>query len=133
MGKTWWSININWIKSIIMTVVQGQPNKWCTTWWFCIHTLIVCIKIWSSWVYGLTGQHTDSDIKYVTCKQQQVKGLFSCLRWRVSKNNKIHALTFLAHLSTKCSWWAIVVSGCPSLSVVRRPSCVVRQHLMFTL
>jgi len=28
----------------------------------------------------------------------------------------------LAHLSTKCSWWAIVVSGCPSSSVVRRPS-----------
>ena len=26
---------------------------------------------------------------------------------------------FLAHLSTKCSWWAIVVSQCPS-SVVRR-------------
>ena len=34
----------------------------------------------------------------------------------------------LAHLSTKCSWWAIVVSGCPSSVVVRRrPSCVVRR------
>ena len=31
---------------------------------------------------------------------------------------------FLAHLSTKCSWWAIVVSQCPSC-VVRRPSCGV--------
>ena len=29
---------------------------------------------------------------------------------------------FLAHLSTKCSWWAIVVSGCPSSVVVRRVS-----------
>jgi len=34
-------------------------------------------------------------------------------------------IQFLAHLITKCSWWAIVVSGCPS--------CVVRQQLMFTL
>jgi len=34
---------------------------------------------------------------------------------------------FLAHLSTKCSWWAIVVSGCPSCVVVRRVSCVVRR------
>jgi len=32
---------------------------------------------------------------------------------------------FLAHLSTKCSWWAIVVSGCPSSVVVRQPSSVV--------
>ena len=32
--------------------------------------------------------------------------------------------TFLAHLSTKCSWWAIVISQCPS-SVVRCVSCVV--------
>jgi len=31
----------------------------------------------------------------------------------------------LAHLSTKCSWWAIVVSSCPSSVVVRRASCVV--------
>ena len=31
-----------------------------------------------------------------------------------------------AHLSTKCSWWAIVVSQFPS-SVVRRPSCVVHR------
>jgi len=28
---------------------------------------------------------------------------------------------FLAHLSTKCSWWAIVVSGCLSSVVCRRP------------
>ena len=33
----------------------------------------------------------------------------------------------LAHLSTKCSWWAIVVSGCPSSVVVRRASSVVRR------
>ena len=31
---------------------------------------------------------------------------------------------FLAHLSTKCSWWAIVVSGCPSSCVVCRASPV---------
>jgi len=42
-------------------------------------------------------------------------------------------ILLLAHLSTKCSWWAIVVSGCPSSVVVRRASSVVRQHLMFTL
>ena len=34
-------------------------------------------------------------------------------------------LCFLAYLSTKCSWWAIVSSQCPSS--VRRPSCVVRR------
>ena len=33
----------------------------------------------------------------------------------------------LTHLSTKWSWWAIVVSGCRCLS------SIVRQHLMFTL
>ena len=32
--------------------------------------------------------------------------------------------SLLTHLSTKCSWWAIVISQCPS-SVVRRPSFVV--------
>ena len=37
------------------------------------------------------------------------------------------AVLFLAHLSTKCSWWAIVVSGCPSSVVVRRATCVVRR------
>jgi len=36
-------------------------------------------------------------------------------------------LLFLAHLSTKCSWWAIVTGLCPSSVVVRRPSCVVRR------
>ena len=39
--------------------------------------------------------------------------------------------SFLAHLSTKCSWWAIVVSGCPSSVVVRRPSSVVRRASTF--
>jgi len=34
---------------------------------------------------------------------------------------------FLAHLSTKCSWWAIVTGLCPSSVVVHRPSCVVRR------
>jgi len=34
---------------------------------------------------------------------------------------------FLAHLSTKCSGWAIVIGLCPSSVVVRRPSCVVRR------
>ena len=33
-------------------------------------------------------------------------------------------ITFLAHLSTKCSGWAIVTGLCPSSVVVRRPSCV---------
>ena len=32
--------------------------------------------------------------------------------------------TLLAHLSMKCSWWAIVVSGCPSSSVVCHVSSV---------
>jgi len=35
--------------------------------------------------------------------------------------------SFLAHLSTKCSWWAIVTRLCPLCVVVRRPSCVVRK------
>ena len=34
---------------------------------------------------------------------------------------------FLAHLSTKCSGWAIVIGLCPSSVVVRRPSSVVRR------
>jgi len=34
---------------------------------------------------------------------------------------------FLAHLSTKCSVWAILIGLCPSSVVVRRPSCVVRR------
>jgi len=34
---------------------------------------------------------------------------------------------FLAHLSTKCSGWAIVIGLCPSSVVVRRASCVVRR------
>ena len=38
-----------------------------------------------------------------------------------------NASLFLAHLSTNCSWWAIVVSGCPSSVVVRRASSVVRR------
>jgi len=34
-------------------------------------------------------------------------------------SNTLFCMLFLDHLSTKCSWWAIVVSG---LSVVRRAS-----------
>ena len=36
----------------------------------------------------------------------------------------INRFLFFAHLSTKCSWWAIVTGLCPSSIVVRRPSCV---------
>jgi len=36
-------------------------------------------------------------------------------------------LSFLAHLSTKCSGWAIVTSLCPSSVVVRRAASVVRR------
>ena len=59
-------------------------------------------------------------------------------RDRCPFNTTIHCLSvysrlsgftsgLLAHLSTKCSWWAFVVSQCPS-SVVRRPSSVVRRQ-----
>jgi len=61
-------------------------------------------------------------------------------RCQLSKQYEIYSISisrhlkaFLAHLSTKCSWWAIVVSGCPSCVVVRLASSVVCQHLMFTL
>jgi len=37
------------------------------------------------------------------------------------------SIRFLAHLSTKCSGWAIVTGLCPSSVIVRRPSCVVRK------
>jgi len=37
----------------------------------------------------------------------------------------------LAHLSTKCSWWAVVVSGCPSSVVVCRASSVVHRPSKF--
>ena len=43
---------------------------------------------------------------------------------RVYISSKICKSSFLAHLSTKCSWSAIVISQCLS-SVVRRVSCVV--------
>ena len=43
------------------------------------------------------------------------------------KSNILEFLfVLLAHLSTKCSGWAIVTGLCPS-SVVRRPSSVVRR------
>jgi len=44
---------------------------------------------------------------------------------------KLAVSVFLAHLSTKCSWWAIVVSGCPSSVVVRRATCVVLRPSTF--
>ena len=44
----------------------------------------------------------------------------------VTKKVNIKQHDVLAHLSTKCSGWAIVTGLCPS-SVVRRPSCVVRK------
>jgi len=40
-----------------------------------------------------------------------------------AQNNLKYFHAFLAHLSTKCSWWAIVTGLCLSC-VVRRPSCV---------
>jgi len=45
---------------------------------------------------------------------------------RLSKQTKYCeiSLVFLAHLSTKCSGWAIVTGLCPSTVVVRRASCV---------
>jgi len=43
------------------------------------------------------------------------------------QQKRVRPITFLAHLSTKCSWWAIVTGLCPSCVVVRCPSCVVRR------
>jgi len=40
---------------------------------------------------------------------------------------------FLAHLSTKCSWWAIVTGLCPSSVVVRRASPVVRKRFYLNI
>ena len=45
---------------------------------------------------------------------------FSCLQESILS-------VFLAHLSTKCSGWAIVIGLCPSSVVVRRASSVVRR------
>ena len=50
--------------------------------------------------------------------------------FRISDNFSSEAtepnlLKFLAHLSTKCSWWAIVVSQCHTLSVVRRAASTI--------
>ena len=36
-------------------------------------------------------------------------------------------LRFLAHLSMKCAWWAIVVSQCPS-SIMGHAACVIRRE-----
>ena len=44
----------------------------------------------------------------------------------MSKTQKVFAC-FLAHLSTKCSGWAIVIGLCPLSSIVRRASSVVRK------
>ena len=47
--------------------------------------------------------------------------------WSIQWLIFLFLVLLLAHLSTKCSWWAIVISQCPS-SVVRRASCVVRRQ-----
>ena len=55
---------------------------------------------------------------------------FRSLSWELLFWNVYRIL--LAHLSTKCSWWAIVVNGCPLSVVVCRPSsCVVRRRSTF--
>jgi len=41
--------------------------------------------------------------------------------------SSVSSVIFLVYLSTKCSLWAIVVSGCPSSVVRRRASCDVRR------
>ena len=50
-----------------------------------------------------------------------VYSCYSCVRLRRG--------LFLAHLSTKCSWWAIVISLCP-LSVVRALSTFCFKRLL---
>jgi len=49
------------------------------------------------------------------------------LLWPAFVRRRASSVNFLAHLSTKCSGWAIVTGLCPSSCVVRRASCGVRQ------
>ena len=51
--------------------------------------------------------------KYIFFRSLKVKWYF-CLHLYVRGLFIIIFFLFLAHLSTKCSWWAIVISLCPS-------------------
>ena len=62
----------------------------------------------------------------MTSQNEEVRLTFNSL---CDKIKHVFASLFLAHLSTKCSWWAIVVSGCPSSVVV----CSVSTFDVYTL
>jgi len=104
---------------------SGHLTQWCWARDCCVN-LAVCglvpsyCRIPSSWgkLFCMDSTTTSASTLHTLarlhCDETQVA--FCCYM-------------FLAHLSTKCSWWAIVVSG---LSVVRRrPSCVVRRASTF--
>ena len=84
-----------------------KSNNIVSRYWMCVKTLI------STFTYP----HVHLFIESFTSQTSVVP----------EKRAKQVPTAFLAHLSTKCSGWAIVIGLCPSSVVVRRPSCVVRR------
>ena len=98
--------------AVILTLVSASTNNWPIDWLFV----------------------GPSKLRFCTTKGGKLHNIIThnIIFNQITKCFLYHwqrALAFLAHLSTKCSWWAIVVSG---LSVVRRrPSSVVRRASTF--
>ena len=71
-----------------------------------------------------------NNLLFILC--QFTSNLFLFCRMLILFSDSCLPLPFLAHLSTKCSGWAIVIGLCPSC-VIRRPSCVVRKHFYLNI
>jgi len=110
----------NWSKSILKSFLQqfGEltkinvigDNKICL--WINLFKQALCASSVSQCKFILR----------VICRKHAPKRTNLCVRENPGKCAFQINILFLAHLSTKCSWWAIVVSGCPSFVVVRRAS-----------
>ena len=86
---------------------------------WCIQILIVNTRDETIWRYIDTVSIRRLTIRIVAPRDISRYDLDIC-------NQGKSRCLFLAHLSTKCSWWAIVTGLCPSSVVVRRASSVVR-------
>jgi len=85
-----------------------------------LHNSQIVCEVWPPRCY------VGDDGVSITNRFYRLLGIFLlfhyCVRQFLIFFSAASASLFLAHLSTKCSWWAIVVSGCPSSVVVCRPS-----------
>jgi len=103
-------------------------------WAFCLKSVISVLKdswtiensiiVWNDWIMDV--------IDVVRCWVEDVVKLFNCFNAmgrNVNLLHRTHYLTFLAHLSTKCSRWAFVMAHCPS-SVRACVNNFFKQHLL---